>query len=149
MVLVLPSSFNPSWKQLRAKIGYKKNVPLHGRSTIELLLSILDDSVQILTLIRATPIVTWVYKKPSNIDSLIALKQRLMGLLLSSSWFDFTIDQELMAPWKELNLEHCVFGKRLPTIFHKFKEIWKCLYELVMWSIWIDRNNQVFNKKKD
>jgi hypothetical protein len=67
------------------KIGYKKNVPLHGRFTIELLLSILDDRVQILTLIRATPIVTWVYKKPSNIDSLIALKQRLIGLLLSSS----------------------------------------------------------------
>jgi hypothetical protein len=53
-----------------------------------------------------------------------------------------------MAPWKELNLEHCVFGKRLPTIFHKLKEVWKCLYELVMWSIWIDRNNQVFNKKR-
>ncbi len=122
--------------------------PLYGRFTIELLLSILGDCVQILTLIWATPIVTWVYKKPSNIDSLIALKQRLIGLLLSSSWSDFTIDQELMAPWKELNLEHCVFGKRLPTIFHKFKEVWKRLYELVMWSIWIDYNNQVFNKKR-
>jgi len=70
---------------VRAKIGYKKSVPLYGRFTIELLLSIFGDCVQILTLIRATPIVTWVYKKPSNIDSLIALKQQLIGLLLSSS----------------------------------------------------------------
>jgi hypothetical protein len=53
-----------------------------------------------------------------------------------------------MAPSKEPNLEHCMFGKRLPTIFHKFKEVWKRLYELGMWSIWIDRNNQGFNKKK-
>ncbi len=124
-------------------------MPLYGQFTIELLLSVLGDCVQILTLIQATAIVTWVYKKPSNTASLLAIKPRLIGLLLSSSCSNFTLDQELMTPWKELNLEHCVFGKRLPTMFHKFKEVWKCLYELGMWSIRIDRNNQVFNKKKD
>ncbi len=46
--------------------------------------------------------------------------------------------------WKVLNIEQYMFKKRLLHSLKKFDDLWSLLKGIILWYIWIDRNDLVF-----
>lgn len=44
-----------------------------------------------------------------------------------------------------LSLEQCLTNKRLPNNLKNFSYLWSLLWGVVLWCIWIERNDLVFN----
>jgi hypothetical protein len=44
-----------------------------------------------------------------------------------------------------LSLEQCLTNKRLPNNLKNFSYLWSLLWGVVLWYIWIERNDLVFN----
>jgi hypothetical protein len=47
--------------------------------------------------------------------------------------------------WKGLQMEHCLFNKRLPKIISRCNAIWTLLCRFTIWFIWIERKDWPFN----
>ena len=45
--------------------------------------------------------------------------------------------------WKQ-----ALFGERIPKRYGKMIKIWHMLRGIILWNIWIERNNRVFNQEQ-
>lgn len=50
--------------------------------------------------------------------------------------------------WKILNIEQCMFKKRLPHSLKKFDDLWSLLKGITLIYIWIDCNDLVFTSAR-
>jgi hypothetical protein len=50
--------------------------------------------------------------------------------------------------WKTLNVEQCLFNKRLPNSLRMFSFIWTLLWDVFLCSIWIEMNIIVCNNNR-
>jgi hypothetical protein len=41
-----------------------------------------------------------------------------------------------------------IFGERIPKKYGKKSKIWHVLRKITLWSIWIERNDKVFNRRQ-
>jgi hypothetical protein len=51
-------------------------------------------------------------------------------------------------PRKALILKQCIFNGRLPNNLRTFSLVWALLCGIALWSIWIKRNDLIFNSLK-
>jgi len=51
-------------------------------------------------------------------------------------------------PRKTLSLKQCLFNCRLPNSLRRFNLVWALLCGIVLWSIWIEWNDLIFNLVK-
>ena len=50
--------------------------------------------------------------------------------------------------WKPLDWQHKIFGKEIMSSLSKFSKIWLFLRIIMLWSIWMERIDLVFNNIK-
>ena len=47
-------------------------------------------------------------------------------------------------PWRMLIRKQRIFSDRIPRKFNHFKRIWAEIRTVILWSLWIERNEKVF-----
>jgi hypothetical protein len=50
-----------------------------------------------------------------------------------------------MGNYDSFNWKQVIFGERIPKKYEKMIKIWHLLRGITLWTIWIKRNNRVFN----
>lgn len=48
-------------------------------------------------------------------------------------------------PWRPLNWKQGIFSARIPRRFDKVRKIWMAVRSTVVWLLWLERNDAVFN----
>jgi hypothetical protein len=46
------------------------------------------------------------------------------------------------------NWKQAIFGERIPYKFRKMTKIWHLLRGITLWTIWVERNDKVFNQEQ-
>lgn len=58
------------------------------------------------------------------------------------------VDNPSEAPWTRPRMKSAIFAARMPRKLYKIRRIWLLLRGIVLWSIWLARNDMVFNRQK-
>jgi len=53
-----------------------------------------------------------------------------------------------MGNYDSFNWKQTLFGERIPKKFVKKFKVWHLLRGITLWTIWIERNDKVFNHKQ-
>jgi hypothetical protein len=53
--------------------------------------------------------------------------------------------RDARGPWQMLTWKHGIFSDGIPRKFNQVKRIWMELRTTVLWTLWIERNDKVFN----
>ncbi|KAG0574234.1 hypothetical protein KC19_VG246300 [Ceratodon purpureus] len=56
--------------------------------------------------------------------------------------------KDVRGPWQPLSWKQGIFSYRIPRKFDAFKQIWLELRSVVLWTLWIERNDIVFNNQR-
>lgn len=48
-------------------------------------------------------------------------------------------------PWRQFNWKQTIFSSRIPRKFKRFDSVWAWLRGVVLWTVWLCRNDRVFN----
>jgi hypothetical protein len=54
-------------------------------------------------------------------------------------------DNDEQGPWCPLTWKHGIFSDRMPRRFDKVRKIWMAIRGIVIWLLWLERNDAVFN----
>lgn len=53
--------------------------------------------------------------------------------------------KEAEGPWQMVTWKNGIFSCEIPRKFNQFKRVWMELRTVVLWALWIERNDKVFN----
>lgn len=53
--------------------------------------------------------------------------------------------REVQGPWRPLTWKQGIFSDTIPHKFDELKCIWMEIRSVVIWALWIERNDKVFN----
>jgi hypothetical protein len=48
-------------------------------------------------------------------------------------------------PWRMLTWKQGIFSDKIPRKFDKFSFLWMAIRTVILWSLWTERNDVVFN----
>jgi hypothetical protein len=54
-------------------------------------------------------------------------------------------DRESRGPWRPFTWKQGIFSDRIPCRFDRVKKVWMALRGIVLWQLWLERNDAVFN----
>ncbi len=87
----------------------------------------------------------WIYQKQSYTDSRSVKWLAKHGLWVLTFSHRLWYSSYVVRQWKGLQIEYCIFNKRLPKIISRCNAIWTQLCRVTTWFIWIERKDWTFN----